>query len=148
MKRDLGRRAYEYWRQAVGRLGWLNLWLPEWIPAGFLVVFGIALCCGPRVSSPPNGWQRTALAAAAIIGVLGVLLALYATFNGVGSRHVRGVQGRYFIPILFLVGFAASNQLLTRFGKGGAVLAGCALFIASAHIATLLTVARAAGSPD
>ena len=149
VKRDLGRRAYEYWRQAVGRLGWLNLWLPEWIPAGFLAVFALALCCGPRGSSPPYGWQRAALAAAAIMGVLGVLLALYATFNGVGSRHVRGIQGRYFIPILFLAAFAASNQLLTRFGKGRAVLAaGCALFIACAQIAALLTVVRAAGSAD
>jgi uncharacterized membrane protein len=144
LQRDLRRRAFEYWRQAVGRLGWLNLRLPEWITSGFALVLAAALCCASPNEPQPRAWQRWLLGIAAVAGVVGVALMLYATFNGVGSRHVRGVQGRYFIPLLALMAFALSNRLLGRSRLRLPILAACGIFVAAAQIGTLVTVVRAA----
>ena len=144
LARDLRARGYEYWHQAVGRLGWLNVRLPEWIPAGFLAVFLAALCATSRSTPQPLPWQRWFLATAAVGGAIGVLLTLYLTFNGVGSRDVRGVQGRYFIPVLAVMAFAASNHLLDRTRWRIPLATACIAFIAAAHAGAFLTLAHAA----
>ncbi|HSH37707.1 MAG TPA: DUF2142 domain-containing protein, partial [Chthoniobacterales bacterium] len=144
LQRDLARRGYEYWRQAVGRLGWMNIWLPEWIPAGFVCVLGCALFFGAPGASQPRPAQRCLLGLITMAGIVGVELMIYLTFNGVGSRFIRGVQGRYFIPVVALLVFALSNQLFAWSRLRLPILAGCAAFTVAAHVGALIALSRAA----
>ena len=145
VKQDLLRNALEYWQQLVGRLGWLNIYLPAWIPIGFAAALATFLFTGPREPASPLRWQRIAVAIVSVVGVVAVELCQYLSFNPVHSAFILGVQGRYFVPFAFLAVFAFSNSLLDRPRfRFAAKLAGL-LFVASAHLATFFVLARAAG---
>ena len=51
-------------------------------------------------------WPALALWAAAIASFIGIYLAQYLSFTGDGADEVRGVQGRYFLPLIMLAGMA------------------------------------------
>jgi uncharacterized membrane protein len=145
VKRDLKAHGLEYWEQLVGRLGWLNIRLPSWVPLGFAAALAVSLFIRPRDSPSPVWWQRVALALVILGGVVAIELMLYLTFNPVGSAFIVGVQGRYFTSLAVVAAFAFSNSLLSRppFDLLGKL--ACLLFVASAHICAFLTLARAAG---
>jgi uncharacterized membrane protein len=144
-KQDLKNRGAEYWEQFVGRLGWLNIYLPSWIPAGFALVLAIGIFTGPRDPPSPFWWQRVALGLVAAGGIFAVQLMLYLTFNPVKSPFILGVQGRYFTPLAVLAAFAFSNSLLTRPSFERVYKLGALLFAISAHCAALFAVGRASG---
>lgn len=144
-KQDLIGKAFEYWQQLIGRLGWLNINLPTWIPAGFAAALVACLFTGPRESRSPLWWQRIALAVVSLAGVLAVELFQYLSFNPVRSPFILGVQGRYFVPFAFVAAFAFSNSLLNRRQFESGVRLVCAAFVLSAHLCTFFVLARVAG---
>jgi len=144
-ERDLMRHGLEYWEQMVGRLGWLNIYLPSWICVGFAAVFAACLFTGPRAPPSPLWWQRIALALMVLGGIVAIELSVYLSFNPVRSPFVIGVQGRYFTPFAAVATYALSNSLLSRAPFDLLCKLVCSLFVLSAHICALFTVARAAG---
>jgi uncharacterized membrane protein len=144
-KQDLKRRGAEYWEQFVGRLGWLNIFLPFWIPIGFVLALAFGTFVGPTGPPSPLWWQRLALGTMAFGGIFAIQLTLYLTFNGVNSPFILGVQGRYFTPLAVLAAFAFSNSWLTRPAVEPVFKFGCLLLGFSAHCGALFAVARAAG---
>jgi uncharacterized membrane protein len=144
-KQDLKNRGVDYWEQFVGRLGWLNISLPSWIPAGFALVLAIGIFMGPRDPPLPFWWQRVAIGLVAVGGIFAIQLMLYLTFNPVKSPFILGVQGRYFTPLAVLAAFAFSNSLLTRPPFERFYKLGVLFFAISAHCAALFAVARASG---
>jgi uncharacterized membrane protein len=144
-KGDLWEHGADYWEQFVGRLGWLNIVLPLWIPIGFAVMLALGIFLAPRGPPSPAWWQRTALAVMAFIGIFAIQLALYLTFNPVKSPFISGVQGRYFTPLMVLAMFAVTNSRLTRPASERWFKLGCALFGFVANCGALFAVARAAG---
>ena len=144
-KQDLKNRGVDYWEQFVGRLGWLNISLPSWIPIGFALVLAIGIFMGPRDPPSPLWWQRLALGLVAAGGIFAVQLMLYLTFNHVKFPLILGVQGRYFTPLAVLAAFAFSNSLLTRPSFERVYKLGILLFAISAHCAALFAVAHASG---
>lgn len=145
VKQDLKMRGLEYWEQLVGRLGWLNIRLPSWIIAGFAAALAVSLFLSPRDSPSPHWWQRVALAVAILSGAVAIEFMLYLTFNPVGSVFIVGVQGRYFVPLVFLAACALSNSLLSRPRFELVCTLACSLFVVSAHICAFFVLARAAG---
>lgn len=144
-KQDLWIRGMEYWEQFVGRLGWLNISLPSWIPIGFALALAIGIFIGPRDPPSPLWWQRAAIGVVAAGGIFAIQLMLYLTFNPVKSPFILGVQGRYFTPLVVLAAFAFSNSLLTRPAFERVYKLGALLFAISAHCGALFAVARASG---
>ena len=144
-KQDLWMRGVEYWEQFVGRLGWLNISLPSWIPIGFALALAIGIFVGPRDSPSLLWWQRVAVAMVAAGGIFAIQLMLYLTFNPVKSPFILGVQGRYFTPLAVLAAFAFSNSLLTRPSFERVYKVGALFFAISAHCGALCAVARASG---
>jgi uncharacterized membrane protein len=145
VKHDLKIRGIDYWQELVGRLGWLNISLPSWIPAGFLLALSAAVFFAPRAEPIPMWWQRLALMAVAFGGIVAIELMLYLTFNGVGSSWIFGVQGRYFAPLALVAVFAFSNSAVSRARFEFFFKLSCVAFLASAHLGAFFALARAAG---
>lgn len=145
VKQDLKTRGIDYWQELVGRLGWLNIKLPSWIPAGFLLALATGVFLAPRDTPTPLWWQRLVLMIVVLGGIVAIEFMLYLTFNGVGSRWVFGVQGRYFAPLAFLAAFASSNSTMSRPRFEFFFKLGCVAFLASAHLGAFFALARAAG---
>jgi hypothetical protein len=85
-------------RTFVGVLGPLTVALPASIYWGWAVAGAAVLAAdGPSPEGLSQG--RRWLLAAAFAGCAGlVLVSAYLGWNPVGAGHVRGVQGRYFLP--------------------------------------------------
>lgn len=144
-KQDLKIRGIDYWQQFVGRLGWLNISLPAWIPIGFAFALVLGIFLGPRNLPSPFWWQRTILGIVALGGILAIQFVLYLTFNPVQSPFILGVQGRYFTPLAVVAAFAFSNSLLTRPATEVVFKLCFLVFAVSAHCGALFAVARASG---
>jgi uncharacterized membrane protein len=144
-KQDLKAHGVDYWQQFVGRLGWLNIWLPSWIYIGFALALAVGIFVGPRGPPALLLWQRLAIGLAALGGVLAIQFMLYLTFNPVRSPFILGIQGRYFTPLAVLAAFAFSNSLLSRPLIEPVYKLGCLLFVVSAHCGSVFAVARASG---
>jgi uncharacterized membrane protein len=145
VKRDLLSNGLEYWQQLVGRLGWLNIRLPWWIPAGFAGALASCIFIAPRDPPSPVWWQRIALMGLIVGGVVAIELSQFLSFNPVRSDFIFGVQGRYFVPFAAVAAFALSNTLLSRPAFDRFCKLACAAFVVAAHLSTLFVLAAAAG---
>ena len=101
-----------YYESAIGILGWLDTPLPHWV----YPVFGFIICLtvAPLLASLTRSLDTwSPFLVATVFGTLlflGVEVALYATWTPVGAPIVQGVQGRYLLPILPLLGLLARNS--------------------------------------
>lgn len=89
------------WIGGVGSLTHqINLQLPvSLLGAGLL----LSLIAGVNYLQTTQTEKKTITKISIIIsglGVLGIATALYAAFNPVGASTIKGVQGRYFLPVL------------------------------------------------
>lgn len=92
-------------RSLIGQLGWSGALMPNWYYAGAGAI--IVLSCLAPGNSHPCRFP-------AIIGVLtfalmltGISIALYASWTRLGKMTIDGMQGRYFLPVLPLLGWVA-----------------------------------------
>jgi hypothetical protein len=96
-----------YAESFIGRLGWLDTVLPR--PYHDAARLMLLLALGLSASwAWPARWRRLAWAApaAALAAAGAVFAALYVAWSPVGAASVAGVQGRYFIPLVFAAGLA------------------------------------------
>jgi len=136
MRDEAGTKA----REAIGVLGRLDLPLPGWLyglwtaalaAATLGDVFASHRRDGPRV-------QETLLIAAIGVACLfATYLALYLTWTPVGAERIEGVQGRYLLPLLALLGLALPRLAVPR---PIALRAACALVVTLAGLATIAVV--------
>lgn len=102
-----------------GNLGWLNVPLP--VPMETIFYALLILIAGFECLSSPiwdQKWKRGLAAAGVIIGVMAIMLSMYINhtilYTTVGSHHIHGIQGRYFIPLFLPAVLIAANGFLTR----------------------------------
>lgn len=94
---ELRSSVWDVVEQSVGRLGLLDVFLPQWtVVACVAAMLGLALAGGgatdPRL--------RIFLAFVAVAVVVATLLALFLTWTPPGARGIEGFQGRYLLPLL------------------------------------------------
>ncbi len=93
----------------VGRLGWLDTVMPAWYYAAAAVVFFCALLA-------PNN-VRLSLGSAFVAGstllatFMAICGALYLSWTPVDKPMIDGLQGRYILPVLPLLGWLVPNRL-------------------------------------
>lgn len=87
---------------AIGRFGWFTVLLP--IPVYLLAVTMVGMALFVPAATRPLVWQRLWWALLLVGGCILIETALYLTATELGASHVEGVQGRYFIPLLPLLG--------------------------------------------
>jgi hypothetical protein len=94
--------------EMIGQLGWLNVLLPGWLYMAWLAALMAAALAdfGGFGASAPR-WRETPLVlAVACLCLALVMIAQYLTWSPVGYASVEGVQGRYLLPLLALLGQA------------------------------------------
>jgi uncharacterized membrane protein len=100
--------VYTQW--FVGVLGWLDTWLPPWIyPAYVAVMFGAAVV-DKGIGRPIAIAGRLLVAAACAFTLLLILTSQYITYTSPMDSTIRGVQGRYFIPLAVAALFVLYNR--------------------------------------
>ncbi|MBN1846557.1 MAG: DUF2142 domain-containing protein [Sedimentisphaerales bacterium] len=99
----------------VGQFGWLDAPLPRLHVWLWLAVLAAA-AIGQAGRRAPLGWRQTIVALVLFAATLVLIFTLmFIYWEPVGARGIRGVQGRYLIPLgplLFL-------PLVSRGGRGG-----------------------------
>jgi uncharacterized membrane protein len=135
----------EYGRQIVGVLGWLQTRLPEWLYAGMWIALALSTGFrGPKESETLTPAARVFCGLLAVTMLMGVYVALYEMWNAVGAPVIDGVQGRYFILILPLLGLASMHSLWLRLDITVPMRAGLYAFAFLANGTALFTQFRAA----
>ncbi|MDD2876282.1 MAG: DUF2142 domain-containing protein [Acidiphilium sp.] len=93
----------------IGRLGWLSIGLAPWDYAGWGIALGAAalgvLAARGDVGLRWTGRDAAMFGALVVASVLAVELAIYLSWDRVGSAAISGPQGRYyllFLPFLML----------------------------------------------
>lgn len=102
---------------AIGAFGWLEIYMPDWYYMSaiviVLVIFGLSTT-DPNPS--PSISTKIAFGVAAIAASALVFASLYLVWSAVGADIVSGVQGRYFIPMLFLAVFSIAGGIKVHSG--------------------------------
>jgi uncharacterized membrane protein len=115
----------------IGVLGWLNVWLPNWLYWAWIAgVVGAALAdlCLGGAAPDERRWTGLAGALLLIAGALACVEAVYVSqylvWTHVGLERIDGPQGRYFLPMVPLLALA-----LPRFAVPGAPWLRSVLFV-------------------
>ena len=99
-------------RELIGYFGWRNFPLP-W-PLIIVVTAALLLsACAVDVSALRINLRiRLGFLALAAIGIIGVALVIYLTWDPVGANEVGGFHGRYFLPFLPFAMVSLANATL------------------------------------
>ena len=87
------------------KLGYWDVSVPYYISFGLVLVLAVSLLAKDKERIYIKSWHKI-LMLVLIIGMIGgITLSMMLDFTDVTDTVVRGIQGRYFIPFLPLVGF-------------------------------------------
>jgi len=109
--RDYFVHARTYTKQMLGEeLGWLDTRIsPAFIKLHFLALV-LSAVLGGREGISIRRIQRLVIGAALLLGLLAVSTILYLYNADVGATSLRGIQGRYFLPLSALPVLLLHNQ--------------------------------------
>ena len=97
LTRDLTGNGRRYIAEMIGRLGWINVFLPWAITAMEVTL----LAAVGLTAAPSLDWKRRVTSVVIVIGtVVGIVTSQYLTWTVICSDRIDGVQGRYFLPLL------------------------------------------------
>jgi uncharacterized membrane protein len=99
-------------RELVGYFGWRNLPLP-WPLIVLVTAALLTSACVVDISALRiNSRMRLYFLALAAIGIIGVALVIYLTWDPLGADEVGGFHGRYFLPFLPFAMISMANEIL------------------------------------
>jgi uncharacterized membrane protein len=104
-------------KQVLAVFGWLEYGPSYFAFFAMACVAGIVIYRTFEVDQARLGWlQITATLGAVCMTVVGLFVSLYLAWTPVGGSFVEGLQGRYFVGLVPIAIFGAS-QLASRVGK-------------------------------
>jgi Predicted membrane protein (DUF2142) len=103
---DLAENSSDYVEELVGRLGWLDIWLPR---VAYYAVLALLAAVAVTAGVSASASERITAAAIWVASVVAIELSDFITWTLPGSQHIEGVQGRYFLPLLPLLYVAVSR---------------------------------------
>lgn len=113
----IDQRAFQL-TSMVGLFGLIDTYLPLPIVTFYLfLILFIALTEGSEYKYKISKLMKVALIFTIVAGVVAIFSAMYISWTPkvvgeVGTRHITGVQGRYFIPLLFPCLLVLSNKVI------------------------------------
>ena len=115
--RSLYVRAEFLGQSMIGYFGWLNVLLPNWVYSLLGVAMPLSVVADSREARPAiliAVW----LGFIVFVVVAAIELALFVAWTPVGAYAAEGVQGRYFIPALPMLGLAGAALFAGRASPG------------------------------
>ncbi len=111
--RTLERVSSDYLGQMISSpLGYLDIGIPNIILIAFIILFiGSALQSENSEIILKKNIKRMSLLIFFSIGLL-IMIALMLSWTPLDATLIQGVQGRYFIPVLPLIGIAMQNRTI------------------------------------
>lgn len=104
-------RFENYLQTFCGRLGWLNIYINYFsFLLYYILMFFVIFIDNARLKIADRAW----LFFISGVSVAIIIIGMYLTWTGVGAIVADGVQGRYFIPIAFLLLISISNSLFSK----------------------------------
>ena len=101
--RVLGNTLEVWWRKYyewyIGVLGWLDCWLPAWVYPSYAVMILAVPLLDRGQGRTITIKERLLLAGVVVVTLLLIATSLYITYTIPMDATIRGVQGRYFIPL-------------------------------------------------
>jgi uncharacterized membrane protein len=88
---------------SIGVLGWSSIHLPETLSCLYLLTFLIGVFSEENIKEKFSKNAKFCIFNCFLIISILIFFALYYTWSPLGSLVILGVQGRYFIPINFLI---------------------------------------------
>lgn len=125
-----------YAEQLVGRLGQLDVVLPRpviWLEWALLAL--LALTAGDKI---PRAQRLQALAVSVVL-MLSISAWMYLTWTPTCDPPLRGIQGRYYLPLLPALLAALSNPWW-RWRKPGAIVVAAVAVIANAFAVAAVAI--------
>jgi uncharacterized membrane protein len=106
--------GFFFFQTIIGRFGWVDTPLPDWYYYSAIAVLVLAWLA-PGNSRPYFVPAITGVFTFTLM-LIGIAAALYASWTVVGKMTIDGLQGRYILPVLPLLGWAAPvyNPALVR----------------------------------
>lgn len=111
--RTIGQQADEYLSSMIATpLGWFEIYVSEIVVVGFVLLVLLSVLQKGK-TSVQMAVKEKAYAGILVAGMAGmVLAAMLFAYTYVGSDTIRGVQGRYFLPILPLALLLLQNDVI------------------------------------
>lgn len=101
--------SYIFGEQSLGLLGHQGQMSHPWVlyaGAAAVILTDVDSSCGKRPAGMQKLWMFLLSGAAAVL----VWTSMYIAFTTPGNTYIDGVQGRYYLPFLFLVWLAVQPQ--------------------------------------
>lgn len=109
---------YTYFNHLLGEgLGYFQIHLKFILPIGYILLFAAAIICSEKYPYTVDASNKWVFLTAAGLSALAVNAAFLITNTAFGDKVIRGVQGRYFIPVLWLLLISMRNGWIVNRGK-------------------------------
>lgn len=100
----------DYITQCIGGgLGFLNISARFIVPLGYMILMGMAVIGDEKRLHVVNGQDKCVFLISALLCSGAILAAMLLGYTYYGRTAIRGVQGRYFIPVLWLFMISARS---------------------------------------
>jgi uncharacterized membrane protein len=103
-------RGFDYVRQAIGRLGLLDVWLPE--PVVWVELALLLLCTWTAGAVAPR--IRMTAAIISLLTLAGIALSAYLGWTPPCAQRIDGLQGRYLLPIAPVMAGVIGSAIIRR----------------------------------
>lgn len=111
---DYARHSPRYVAEAIGRLGWLDTYLPNLLLGAFLAVAMLVLALDTNDSIVVESWQRGVLAAIVATTLVLISASQYAIWTPYRADYIEGTQGRHFHPLVFVLPWIVYSRRWAR----------------------------------
>lgn len=108
--RELG---LSYLKGSVGVLSWVNVFLDSYYYYLIAILLLLSLCIISTLQI--NKFIRTMASILFVCFVIMTFLSLFIAWTPIGANIIHGVQGRYFLPIFFLLFVILGNNSLINY---------------------------------
>lgn len=104
LENSIYRSINTYFNHLLGEgLGYFQVHLKFILPIGYIVLFAMALICSEKYPYTVDTSNKWVFLTAAGLSALAVNMAFLITNTAFGDKVIGGVQGRYFMPVLWLL---------------------------------------------
>ena len=103
-----------YINTCIGALGPLKVWFNQLIYTSYVVVMTVALLGDEAANLRINKKMRLAALLLLVLFITSIITVMYITWTVPRLNIIEGVQGRYFIPVLFLLPIIAKGLFFSR----------------------------------